>query len=266
MSGKGYLLIALLILFSGSASAQTEQTSKSAYKYLDLKEDPYESTIASLDAYAIELQKNLNSKGYIVVYRGLRDLPGVATRYAIRTKNYLNTRLSAPREIFELDGGIKQCLTIELWVAPEGSSSPNLNRESFQNQKSNNFLQKFDEAVYYLENDPGDCGWCDYQNASSLLDGFALALKNAPQSRGYIIVYNQGSTTLPYNGGKVTRDPSYIASRILKELRNHLINRHHIPSRRLITIEGGYRESRIVELWISPLRTPAPKPIPTIFP
>ena len=72
------------------------------------------------------------------------------------------------------------------------------------------------------------------------LDNFAIALQNEPGAQGYIITY----------AGRRSR-PGY-AQKHGAFARDYLVNTRGIEANRIITLDGGYRESVSVELWIVP--------------
>lgn len=80
---------------------------------------------ARLDNYAIQLQNEPGSQGYIIAYGGRRGAAGEAQARADRAKNYLvNTRGIDAGRLVTLDGGYKEDLTVELWIVPTGANPP----------------------------------------------------------------------------------------------------------------------------------------------
>ena len=86
------------------------------------------------------------------------------------------------------------------------------------------------------------------------LDNFAIQLQREPESSGYIIVY----------AGRLARADE--AQARAERAKNYLVNVRNIESKRLITIDGGYQEESLVELYIVPRGAPAPTPKPTVAP
>jgi hypothetical protein len=77
---------------------------------------------ARLDNYAIQLQNEPGSTGYIVVYAARTGPAGQAQARADRAKDYLvNTRGIDAARITTIDGGCREDLTVELWIAPQGA-------------------------------------------------------------------------------------------------------------------------------------------------
>jgi PKD domain-containing protein len=77
---------------------------------------------ARLDNYAIQLQNQPGSQGYIIAYG---TCVGEGQARADRAKNYLvNTRGIEAGRITTVDGGCRSDLTVELWIAPPGATTP----------------------------------------------------------------------------------------------------------------------------------------------
>ncbi|HZT58733.1 MAG TPA: hypothetical protein VFA21_08930, partial [Pyrinomonadaceae bacterium] len=80
---------------------------------------------ARLDNFAIELQNDPTSQGYLICYGGRRGRAGEAQRRCDRAKDYLvTTRGIDASRIVTVDGGYKEDLTVELWVVPSGATPP----------------------------------------------------------------------------------------------------------------------------------------------
>jgi hypothetical protein len=86
------------------------------------------------------------------------------------------------------------------------------------------------------------------------LDAFCSALEQQPASRGFIIGYSQAS--IP---------PGVLLRRIYGDQR-YLINRGNFERNRVVVVEGGYRPSFTIELWLVPKDAPSPTPSPTSSP
>lgn len=107
-------------------------------------------------------------------------------------------------------------------------------------------ILKFDEF--------GDIN-CDDEYAR--LDNFGVQLQNTPSAQGYIIFYGgrRFRSRLPRVGEAAAR-----AGR----LKPYLVSRRGIPAERVIVINGGYRESFQIDLWIVPLGSVPPEPSSTL--
>jgi hypothetical protein len=77
---------------------------------------------ARLDNYAIQLQNQPDSQGYILAYG---SCAGEAQARADRAKDYLvNTRGIDASRLVTVDGGCRSDLTVELWIVPRGATAP----------------------------------------------------------------------------------------------------------------------------------------------
>jgi hypothetical protein len=77
---------------------------------------------ARLDNYAIQLQNEPGSQGYIIAYGACE---GEAQARADRAKDYLvNTRGIDAGRLVTIDGGCASELKVELWVVPTGATAP----------------------------------------------------------------------------------------------------------------------------------------------
>ena len=83
---------------------------------------------ARLDAFAIELQNNPDSQGYIIMYQG-NDKISMKSRkvdkLSKRTLDYLvKTRGIDPRRIVITNWGTRPKTMYELWIIPPGAQPP----------------------------------------------------------------------------------------------------------------------------------------------
>jgi PKD domain len=80
---------------------------------------------ARLDNFAIELQNDPTSQGYLICYGGQTGRTGEAQARCDRAKNYLvSTRGIDASRVVTVDGGYREALTVELWVVPSGATPP----------------------------------------------------------------------------------------------------------------------------------------------
>jgi len=97
----------------------------------------WEDEKAHLDNFAVALQHDHDTVGYIIVYAGRRACVGEAKDRALRVKKYLvETRGVQASRIKWIDGGFQEKLTIILQPAPRGArqltASPTLKRSEVQ--------------------------------------------------------------------------------------------------------------------------------------
>ncbi len=83
---------------------------------------------ARLDAFAIELQSQPDSQGYIIMYQGTDTLSKKSRnveKLSMRTLNYLvKTRGIDPRRIVITNWGTRAKTMYELWIIPPGAQPP----------------------------------------------------------------------------------------------------------------------------------------------
>jgi hypothetical protein len=78
-----------------------------------------------LDNIAVELQNESGSQIYLICYGGRRGGPRAAPRRCERAKNYLiSSRGIAVGRVVIIDGGYREGLTVEAWLAPPGAAPP----------------------------------------------------------------------------------------------------------------------------------------------
>ena len=79
-----------------------------------------------LDNYAIELQNDPTTVGYVIAYGGRNSRPGTASSLMNMSKKYLvETRGILEDRIVTVDGGYREDATTQLWIVPQGSKPPN---------------------------------------------------------------------------------------------------------------------------------------------
>ena len=97
-------------------------------------------------------------------------------------------------------------------------------------------------------------GEIQFEDEKARLDNFVIQLFKAEAATGYIFVY---AGRRSYEGEAVER---------LLRAKGYLVKVRKIDPKRIITIDGGYREDVEVSLIIAPQGANAPVPMPTISP
>lgn len=97
----------------------------------------------------------------------------------------------------------------------------------------------------------GDIGWGDER---ARLDNYAIELLNDPEAVGYLIGY----------GGRRSRRGE--ALRRIERAKKYLTAVRAVPAGRVVTIDGSYRESLTLELWVSRKGAQPPQTVPTVDP
>ena len=97
-------------------------------KFDEFESLAFDDDKARLDAFAIELQNNPDSQGYIIMYQGT-DKASVKNRkvevLSKRTLDYLvKARGIDPRRIVITNWGTRQKTTYDLWIIPPGAQPP----------------------------------------------------------------------------------------------------------------------------------------------
>jgi len=269
-----HVLFFLLLLAPFNALTQT--SNQVARKFDEFGDIQYSDLIARLDNFAVLIQDEPTSKGFIFVYRTRRDLPGLSNRLALLSKKYLTTsRGLSDDRVVTIDGGVGPCLTQELWIVPAGTT-PKVRRDAYPRGLSYFAPKKFDELSFSLPSDMNESGSIDGSDDPKIyLEGFADELRREARSRGYIIVYGEYYIERGSVGDAKGRQKEYARPRLdspvtarltLRQIQNALINTYHIPMRRISLVDGGYRKVRSIELWIVPRGEHPPIPTPNSFP
>lgn len=110
-----------------------------------------------------------------------------------------------------------------------------------QEQAENQTARKFDEF-----------GSIACEDELARLDAFAIELQNDPRARGHIIIYG---------GRRGRRNEAKARSARMKF---YLVRVRGLDSRRIATVDGGFREELSGELWLVRPGEPAPAPTPTV--
>jgi hypothetical protein len=84
------------------------------------------------------------------------------------------------------------------------------------------------------------------------LDSFAIALQNDANLVGYVIIY--GARTGPQNQAKARAARMYY----------YLVHSRGVNPKHVITMDGGFRETLMAELWLTKPGAPIPAPAPTV--
>lgn len=241
------MLGALCVLLS--CSSVFAQTSEPRARKVDEFGDIQASDlIARLDNLAIQLQNEPTARGFLIVYRERRDMPGLSNRYAHRMRDYLvNTRGIFRERVATVDGGIAGCLTQELWMVPPGGAPQPRPDAYFDTYQPSAY--KFDEHPYSSPHGPEEIVYWREPPDELLayLEAFALELQKNPKSHGYLVAYRS-----------TTRDSPTVTRTMLRTERNFLSQKFGIKPTQVKTIDGGTREWRTMELWIAQSREAVP--------
>jgi hypothetical protein len=107
---------------TASCTTQIRALIPPAVKFDEYGDIKFNDEKARLDNYAIQLQNQPGSQGYILAY-GSCD--GEAAARANRAKDYMvNTRGIDASRLVTVDGGCRADLLVELWIVPTGATPP----------------------------------------------------------------------------------------------------------------------------------------------
>lgn len=275
------LSVGLLCFFTITIFAQSNQqpvNSAEVQMLDDFGEFNAESLSARLDSFSILLQEDAKSRAYIIVYHPQDTSFGFPYRIAARIKTYLvQQRGFDSNRIITKVGGTVTTARNELWIIQTNAEktppiSPLFEIEEINKNKTFLF-DSYNYRNYETQNRLLIDGCCsidqyDSQEAKASLDAFAELLKSNQQAKGYLIGYSQYCVgCIVYNNRRIVeRDSPVMAANILRQEKKYLVTKHNIESSRILIINGGFKESRNVELWLIPENGEKPKPQPTTFP
>lgn len=89
----------------------------------------------------------------------------------------------------------------------------------------------------------------------ALLDNYAIELHNAPETTAYVIAY----------GGRRGIARSEMRERRAR-IKRYLVENRGIDAKRVVVVNGGFRESLAIELWLTSQGEEAPEATPTVSP
>jgi hypothetical protein len=213
---------------------------------------------ARLDNFAIHLQNEPASVGYIVTYGPAGEGFGTGRGVLSVMTNYLVNARGISEERFKTiyAGHYKEWkeIAIELWIAPPGAEAPEPLRFD---PKVEPFTGMFEEFEAYDQNIYGESTGPPIY--STLRAQFADLLHAQTETRAVIVAYNmKGAAPGAWR-------------RAAKEVADDLQRDYKVEAGRIETIYGGYREREekksedwepvadaLVQLWILPKGTPPP--------
>ena len=251
MLRKMLLIMSVLLWLYSVTPAQTRD--ETARKFDEFGDIQASDLIARLDNLAIAVRQVPDSKAFLIVYRTRRDLPGLSNRFAHRMRSYLMNSRGLPSEhIVTVDGGVAPCLWQEIWIVMPGAA-PKPRADAYDNSYHPS-IYKFDEHYYQTEKPDPDMisYWANApEDLISYLEAFGETLLKDRKLVGYLVAFRDAD-----------RDNRRVTQRMLRTERNFLIKEFRIDPSRIKTIDGGYRPSRTMELWIA---QPGHRPIVTSY-
>lgn len=277
MSPRRLLLLLFLFLIPVgplSTSAQTE--GKVAQKFDEFGDILHSDLIARLDNFAIQLMNDPSAKGFLIVYRTRRDLPGLNHSRAMRMKDYLVKQRGLPRDrVATVDGGVAEHLTQELWIVPPGTAPTPRSDAKIGYIQNPDSAWKFDEHGFLPLDQFKRFGvQLDREAEVEYLEAYANEVNKRPNQSVCIIAYaqyNRSSPLVDWSGGyeplrEAPLDHPGTARNELNRVKAYLMTAYGIPAAKIKLIDGGYRKRRWIEFWIVPAGEPPPIPTPNAFP
>ena len=231
---------------------------------------------ARLDNFAIQLNQLPDAKGFVLVYRSKRDLPGLSYSLAWRSKDYLvSSRGLTKDRIVAVDAGVASCLTQELWIVPKGTAPIPRTDTRIGYFYYPDVAWKFFEFGYLPREWYRHFGVTKSRDVDEeYLEAFASEVKKKRSNIACIIAYaqyNPHAALVDYSGdhepiADLRLDTPGTARRELLQHQSILMKTYRIPASRIRIIDGGYRKRRLVELWVVPDGEPLPVATPNSFP
>jgi len=93
-----------------------------------------------------------------------------------------------------------------------------------------------------------------FDDDKARFDNLAIELQNAPDSQAYIIIY----------AGRTSRVGQVDA--LGRRTMDYLVNQRGVDARRITIVNGGYRDTDFIEIWVCPPGAKTPEPTPTVQP
>jgi hypothetical protein len=211
---------------------------------------------ARLDNFAIELQNNPSSMGLIAAYAAKHKFPGWPARRVRMMQSYLiSTRGLEPSRFSVVNAGLRADTDFELWVVPPGVEPPAKPFDISLLMSGEKTAQPFDRFVVMERGDRWQSEDGDpHPDDAYLYEYLAEVLRSDPGLRACIIGYTS------------RRGSSAAARRIATRAKLAMAKSHAIDVTRVVTLGGGRREYKTIELWLVPPGAALPKPTPTVRP
>lgn len=97
-------------------------------RFDEFESSSFDDDKARLDAFAIELQNNPDSQGYIIMYQGTDKMSMRTKKVEVLRKKALDYLVKArgvdPQRIQFVDWGTRERTTYDLWIIPPGAQPP----------------------------------------------------------------------------------------------------------------------------------------------
>ena len=249
----------LLLALSAAAAYGQQQPAAGGARLIDkFGAIQISDLMARLDNFAIELQNEPASRGYVVAYGAKNKFPGWPLRRAGHALNYLaETRGLDRARISLVNGGLRDDPAFELWVVGPGDELPVKSFDVSLLMSGEKTPLPFDRftvvergdrvLVEIYEADP-------FPDSVLMYEHFAEVLRRDPSLRGCVIGYTS------------RRGSRAAARRIASRAKLAIAKAYAIDVTRVVALGGGRREYKTIELWLVPPGAPLPKPSPAARP
>jgi len=118
-------LVGALMCLVGTAGRARDVAANAPHKVDEFTGANWESAMAHLDNFTLEMNNNPAEVGVIIVYGGSHEKRGEARAWSACIKDYLIKRRSiATERLIVIDGGYRKTLTAELWGAVDKTHLP----------------------------------------------------------------------------------------------------------------------------------------------
>lgn len=209
---------------------------------------------ARLDYFALELQNEPGSTGYIVARDARGKLPAAAHAWGAYVLRYfVEMRGVDESRLVLVDGAAVggDELKMELWLVPPGAEPPRVeppgkdDARPFVGKYAG--LEVFDETSFYDADGPSAGSFGD----AVLLSAYAGLLKKQPDSQGFLVVYSPPGAAPGYWRRAGTRERQKISGAGLAPERLTVINGGALPVKaKTADAEGAEETYGSVELWV----------------
>jgi hypothetical protein len=220
---------------------------------------------ARIDSLAAELRADSESQAYIIGYKALRAEPGSSMHHINYVRDLLRSRVVDDSRVKVIDGGYRDNLTIELWIAPNCSSVPNPSQTIAVEPQDTRLSYKYFEFRPPLKKEIADHPFFEdelvYYSPPVLMDGFASMLERDPGVRGYLVAYDgqNDRTGTAFKFAETYRAYIYESATI-----GNPPNTITSAPSRVNSLKGGKRKVRTIELWLVPGNAPEPRLTPAV--
>ncbi len=210
---------------------------------------------ARLDNFAIELQNEPGSTGYVLAYESAKRAPGTARLWGEELRNYLiEVRALEESRVFLVNAGRHDGddLKIEFWLVPQGAEPPAAARAE-EKKEARPFSGEFDELGVFDDTrfyDTEGCGEAGAYEIGITYAAFAKLLKQQPDSQGYIVVYSKPGSAPGYWRRVGTREQQKLAGDGLGAERLTIVNGGEVEVKKGAKKEEDDEQYGRVEFWV----------------